>query len=467
MTKKDFLLLIKNHIYRSLRPQTLAVTLCAFLALNIFWQIAGAWIFISRSYLDLDYLLVLAILPFSLTLSFLAALVVFIQEYAMNNALAFHFTDISAFFSSWQFANNLQLSAMIQPHDLILFAAYLITLYLVFKFSRPHISITACVVVMCLGVAADRINGSNYTGKTQTQILPGNIAGSSFLSLATAIRDNLGPPKPASILPPDQQIMSAKVLDQWLLKHPDRSVLFIILESYGLHEDSRINDYLAERVKTPTLQSIYNIKYGTLPFAGATTSAELRHLCNLSANYSTPLQESDTTECLPSRAIKHGLKVIGAHGFSSQMFRRNVWWPYLGLTTNKFADAYQKEGAPFCGSGLYGICDEYILDDLLNETTRQRGFYYQLTLNTHFPVVRVPLTTELKTICADQQAISDNVCAYTGRLGQFFDHLANALAKLKSPPLVLMVGDHAPPFTDQESRRYSGGVTPFFILDPK
>jgi hypothetical protein len=458
----------KKYILHQLafKPSYLLWTSLAFLGLNLFWLAAQEWIFVSRPYINYDYTIALWLTPFSMVAAWVVLLFVYLQEIFISNAMIFNFGSFGKFLQAGVFANELQLFDMIQASDIVMFGCFMGVAWVSFRILNKRTNALSILIVLALSFLGDQLNGSSYLIKSDSQVLPGNVAGSSTLKIVKSVLESQKDPGLAIRLSPHEAILSPDQIISWAQQNPQRSVLFIIVESYGQNKNDDLNNWIQNQILKPDVLQHYRAETGLSLFSGSTTSAELRHLCGLGGNYASIMDSVDMEQCLPNRFRQEGYKTTGVHGFSKFMFRRQDWWPTLGLDRMLFVNEFMEMDAPFCGSGLYGICDEFVIEYLGQEIKKQRGFYYHLTLNTHFPVVRWPLDPELAHIC-DQPDISSQVCFLSKRVGVYFDRLAQVLLSLPEKPLVVMVGDHAPPFSETSSRTYLGDKTPYIILYPK
>jgi len=108
-----------------------------------------------------------------------------------------------------------------------------------------------------------------------------------------------------------------------------------------------------------------------------------------------------------------------------------------------------------------------MLEHALNILSEPNHFVYALSLNTHLPISNVNLPSELLKLCRARQ-VSENVCQLTGQLGRFLAQIRGGLERLPQAPLVIVVGDHSPPFvTKNDRRQFSGVEVPRFILIPR
>jgi hypothetical protein len=122
-----------------------------------------------------------------------------------------------------------------------------------------------------------------------------------------------------------------------------------------------------------------------------------------------------------------------------------------------------------CNEAYPGICDEAILREAALRVDGPGKFVYALTLDTHLPLPFRPGGTEpaLRQLCIIEK-VPETACDMVGRLGEVLSILETQLAALSSTPLVVVVGDHAPPFGDKENREvFDIGQVPVILLQPK
>lgn len=456
--------LIKKHI--TPKPSYILYTLLGFLFLNAFWLIASQWVFVFRPYINYDYGLALLLAPFSIVLCVLALLVVYALELFMINSLIFHFDSPQAFFRSTEFMGELQLQDFLNWQDI-----FLLLLFLAFSIScawflKKRTNGIAAVIVVMLSFAADQLNGSSYLIKRDDQIIGGNIAGSSLLQVYTSFKEKEDTANPVSFIAAHELPVSAEDMTAWADENPEKSVLFIVVESMGANNSSEADLWLLSQLGKNGLAASYDIDYGTTAFKGATTASELRHLCGIEADYTSELTEDITKNCLPKIFAAKGYEVIGTHGFSGNMFRRSKWWPVIGITEPLFVNTFNEMNAPYCGSGLHGTCDEFIVDYLGDRMRAKKGFYYQLTLNMHLPIVKTPVPDDLQAICTDAEMTRES-CMLNAKAGEYLRALSAMIADLPVKPFVYIAGDHAPPFSGKASRQnFSNAETPYFVLRP-
>jgi hypothetical protein len=157
-----------------------------------------------------------------------------------------------------------------------------------------------------------------------------------------------------------------------------------------------------------------------------------------------------------------GFDSVGLHGFSSRMFERHRWWPVLGLSRTLFIEDMAAD-APRCGGAFEGVCDAHLLALAAAELKPQR-LVYALTLNTHLPLATMALPADLQALCEKRQT-SEAVCQLTGQLRQVLDQIATVIARTEGPTMVLVAGDHSPPFLrDSDRQAFSPTDVPSVIL---
>ena len=440
--------------------------LLAFLVLNGFWLVVAQWVFVFRPYLNYDYALALMAAPFSTVLAVLSLLTVCVFELFITNALVFHFDGAVDFFNSVEFAKELDLKDFVNVQDTAFLIAFIILAAVVSRYlkSRTNALSVLCVIILAFG--ADQLNGSSYLFKSDHQIIEGNVGGSSMLKLYASFKERAQDAKPLVFLDHSELPLRADDLMRWAEQHPDKSVLFVIVESFGLNSDEGVRDWLLSELKSEGLEDSYIIESGAAAFVGSTTASEFRHLCGLKGNYSSVVTSEFTEQCLPQLFAQKGYSVAGAHGFSANMFRRRDWWSQLGLQEQLFVDEFNDMDAPYCGSGLYGTCDSFVVEYLGRRIQEAPGFYYQLTLNTHLPIVKTDVPEALRGICRAAEMTSE-ACVLNAKVGQYLRDLSGVVSMLSNKPYVFIVGDHAPPFSATATRRsFSDHETPYMILKP-
>lgn len=270
--------------------------------------------------------------------------------------------------------------------------------------------------------------------------------------------------KPATVLAAvrDPHPLKERVL-QWVRSNPGRGVLFVIAESLGQPTDPELAAWLNAELTT-AIQGASDVEAGSVPFQGSTTAGELRQLCQLKGSY-TYLSREATLSCLPALLQELGLPSVGFHGFSGRMFQRERWWPKLGLQQEMFLETLRAQYQRQCGEAFRGICDADLMEAAARRLSQGPAFVYILTLNTHLPV-SLPQPGSPKALCARRE-VPEKACALTGMHARFLRRVGEYIRAERSVPLVVVVGDHAPPFADADNRHaFVADRVPYWVMTP-
>lgn len=239
-----------------------------------------------------------------------------------------------------------------------------------------------------------------------------------------------------------------------------RKVLVVVAESWGLPQSTHMLEaQLAPlREMTGDGRTLSLLETGSVRAVGATAMGEFRELC---ARLPTKLNLREISrerlgDCLPALLHDRGYRTVGIHGASVSMYDRRYAYPAYGLEQLLFSEQLGDRLPSRCHS-FPGLCD-HELADVVEEQFEAPGpvFVYWLSLNSHLPYDRRDLRRERPQLCRGvlPDAHSEALCTFHQLHVQFFESLADVL---KSPALqgadVLVVGDHAPPFRDRDTRR--------------
>lgn len=236
-------------------------------------------------------------------------------------------------------------------------------------------------------------------------------------------------------------------------KIPDR-LLLIINESWGTNRDPRINEALIKPIINRN-HKLNNFQYGNAEWSGSTVMAELKELCSFRIRKADlRFIESGSESCLPRRLGKAGYVTHAIHGGSSKMYKRDIWYPYIGLSSNTFFES--KQWPAQCKS-FPGACDL----DMQNEITDffmlpGKRFMYWLTLNTHANYNLNDLRKD--AFDCHEMGIDDetSTCRYLKLQAQFFHGLSEIIDNPHMAGVaVRIIGDHPPPIANKsESLKY-------------
>ena len=259
----------------------------------------------------------------------------------------------------------------------------------------------------------------------------------------------------------DESILKKFNFLEWAKTHSDRSVLFVVVESLGLPESRDALGWLNEQIQIGE----YKKEFYEIGFRGATTSGELRSLCGLEGSY-TSINSTLSTECLPFQLKQIGWSTSGYHGFSRRIFDRQSWWPIIGLNQTFFIESPEIASLPKCGNVFRGACDRELLNLAISRAVTPMSFHYVLTLNTHLPVVPVEISPDLFDICTKND-LPESACMHLASLGKILGLIPEKISALTNLPLIIIVGDHAPPFSGLHERNsFKRNLVPGFVLLP-
>jgi len=252
------------------------------------------------------------------------------------------------------------------------------------------------------------------------------------------------------------------------------NLVLILVESWGLSTDQLINKGLAEAYSQQDLLSRYEVHQGTVPFHGSTIDAEGRELCGSGMSFHILIaQRQELQACLPDRLASLGYQSVALHGMRGHVFNRSVWWDRIGFQKRWFRDQLQNEGLPDCVGAYVGTCDAAIAERIEKELEPQGTnptFIYWVTLHSHLPV---PVPSPFKDAfpCPPGPYLSPQspLCSWYGLVANVNHSIVHlATARLGRPTIFVIVGDHAPPFSDPVLRgQFSWAVVPYVLLVPR
>lgn len=227
---------------------------------------------------------------------------------------------------------------------------------------------------------------------------------------------------------------------------PDRIVL-IVVESMGVPRGADLEEAFGP-LATPAVRARYEVRTGTVPFAGATTSGEFRELCGVRMSHAS-VRRYDTPACLPAQLAARGYQSLAMHAYNGALFERREWYPRIGFQQMLFADELNpRKSAPRCGLMFNGPCDASVASLLRAQLSSGGGrrFVYWLTLSSHFPLD--PRAPTSRDACAGLGSAgrTEEACALWSSLWPVVEGVAAIAADTSLPPAwYILVGDHAPP----------------------
>lgn len=440
--------------------------LLAYCLLNLPFWIYGISHFQNRAAFNLDLLLPLVLLPRSRVLGYLTLAIFWGIDALIGLSKIFYFLSPLDFLQSFRFAGNLSWSNYFTLFNVALLLAVLVLL----RFIPPLICKDARRFVIAgsifTGLAAMAVAGGT-TFITSLAILPiGHVAGTPTLSLINVVTKHQDLTV-HSLAANSSVFPHAKIL-AWAKAHPDRSVVYIVVESLGIHNDNRMQQYITAPFKTNFMAKHYSLTEERVPFKGRTTDGELREMCNITGS-TLAINATNGASCLPHQLDEINWISTGLHGFTGDMFLRAQWWPDIGLQHTMFEEEFARSTDDRCGLAFLGICDANLIGKAFEIATKPQNFVYALTLNSHLPIGTGEVPSDLAQLCA----ATDNdpqTCYLSSKLRIVTNSILSSLqaADPAHLPLVMIVGDHAPPFSENSIRRhYSQIDVPGFVLIPK
>jgi hypothetical protein len=322
---------------------------------------------------------------------------------------------------------------------------------------QPGIAITVLLIFV------DAVNGSSALSSRSGLLYPINLAGSPSTTLVMSVI-HTSELQPLRKLRKEDTVQSLVDIPAWAAAHPDRGILFVIVESFGVPTDPTIRAWIQSQWLDPSLRQRFNVRTADVDFKGSTTSAELRSLCMLAGSYRS-VDSAQGSACLPAQLAANGWSTVGIHGFSGRMFDRVNWWPKVGLQTTLFGEAPEFQGVR-CGTAFRGGCDNILITTGV-QSLAPRTFVYLLTLNTHLPIEPLAQGTPTPPTCYSAGSNSE-VCDHVSATTAVLRHLRHTLETVSVAPLVVVVGDHAPPFSNKLSRQaFIQNKVPLAVLVPK
>jgi hypothetical protein len=254
----------------------------------------------------------------------------------------------------------------------------------------------------------------------------------------------------------------------------DPDVVQIVVESWGLPQDAPLRDALVQPYAQADVLAKYQVVEGAVPFAGATIPGESRELCGVSFNFHLlNATSSELKDCLPARLAAAGYDDIALHGLNGNVFSRTEWYRAIGFQEIWFHDRFKQDGLPDCAGPFVGTCDADIaawIGRRLEEDHAHPYFIHWMTLNSHLPVL-VPTALSDGAQCSEALNLEPNstLCSWYQLVANVNRSVAQvATGNLARPTVFVLVGDHAPPFSDPALRaRFSQTDVPYVLLLPR
>lgn len=438
----------------------LVPALVALMLLNVIFQYVAIRFGYKRYFINAEFLV--AILVFGLKYRWFG-LLLFLSAAALEIVLGltgvFHFLDVREALDMMEFAFLARPEYLLGSGGMLALAiaCFWMAGKLIGEFRTCHVVLTLSLLVV--GLTYSQWSVSEESGDFFT---PVNASQKSlvFGSSAYILQDSL------QLNRVKQAVSGDPDIEYHTVRHPsaakltigeiptDQRILFVISEAWGLPRDSKVleEQILALR-KSPNVQ---DLAVQGVHARGATAAGELRELCGLIPSRMNfgKMTPDLVGECLPLKLKAQGYKTVAVHGADSSMYRRSRWYPVLG-----FEEMIFMGDMPPVESNCYsfpGYCDKNIFPVVNNQLKQGKVFVYWLTLNSHIPYDRRDIANYRKNLCNEFAGAheSELLCNYQNLHVQFFEELADLIEdETLQGVKVVVVGDHAPIFYDDETRR--------------
>lgn len=243
-----------------------------------------------------------------------------------------------------------------------------------------------------------------------------------------------------------------------------QNLWLIVVESMGLPTDAVLQRALFEPLLgVDDLNARYEIESGRLTSVGSTIHGELRALCG--GQLAHGLFDDDNRDCLPSRMASAGYSTQAIHANAAAMYGRNIWYRKVGF--QKYSSGDTEPGLTGGAGKRWGTRLDGDTIAWTNSTAFPPGqprFTYLLTVSTHLPAERLPGATEIDGCLAKA---TEHACLHLSNLRLVMTQLAQA-AKARDDTVIVLIGDHPPPFVSPGSRSaFSSTDVPWIKLRPR
>ena len=237
------------------------------------------------------------------------------------------------------------------------------------------------------------------------------------------------------------------------------NLLIVMVEGLGAFSDPEEGEALKSILTQNLPQGQYEIEYGQTYYSGSTTGAAARELCNRWGDYIDYLTGMPADDCLPNQLAAAGYETIAFHGFGTDMFQRDKWYPDIGFQKLEFLDQLEVEQpehfARRCGSVFNGLCDADVGEAVhaaLKAEPETPKFIYWLTLNSHIPFVKNeadPMACRSET----PRIHNKTVCELSNLWSIVFEQVSEIAADPELAPTdILIVGDHHTPLWERAAK---------------
>ena len=237
------------------------------------------------------------------------------------------------------------------------------------------------------------------------------------------------------------------------------NLLIVMVEGLGAFSDPEEGEALKSILTQNLPQGRYEIEYGQTYYSGSTTGAAARELCNRWGDYIDYLTGMPADDCLPNQLAAAGYETIAFHGFGTDMFQRDKWYPDIGFQKLEFLDQLEVEQPEHfvrrCGSVFNGLCDADVGEAVhaaLKAEPETPKFIYWLTLNSHIPFVKNeadPMACRSET----PRIHNKTVCELSNLWSIVFEQVSEIAADPELAPTdILLVDDHHTPLWERAAK---------------
>ncbi len=428
----------------------------------------------ARGIVNIDYLISLFISNKNINISYLVLVSLFDLLILVSGI--YHFTPIS-FLEGYEIALHIDLKyyKLSIIGGILLFFLLIIVCRKISNFAitvkKGRVYFGLALIVMLVVIDASLGSLSYWRGKYNSlapNLINANVATSGLGYLVGEIKMRYFYEESVVAIKPIDSAMKVALNDLGVDEYPEKIIL-IILESFGSINSMPFRESLYSEFEG-SIKVRKSFKTGVIPFFGATTSGEMRELCGVKGDYKIAFNNLDDFHCIPNRLKTLGYSTSAFHYYYRSSFNRNVWWPLVGIDSSYFVDQYVRSSdSVLCGGLFNGGCDKKMIDDLFSSASSINGksFSYGLTLNSHLPTYPTKDIQNIRPISDKNFSnLTESVQLMVDSWRVVFKAVSdNINVRPESNFLVVIVGDHSPPFLKPEDKAvFSLTHVPYIIL---
>jgi hypothetical protein len=238
-------------------------------------------------------------------------------------------------------------------------------------------------------------------------------------------------------------------------------ILSVSVESLGVPLAPARWNLLVRNIRKAMAPNYVLVEARTQPYMGATLSGETRELCGIHFN-TVPFSDRDLRvfhACLPALLQKRGFTTSAWHGGDSWFYNRSNIYQQMGFEQTHFFGDMAPNVSRVCSYLFVAICDADLFKAAMGSFGQsEREFMHIMTIDTHLPISN-------SLVGCDPQSDRQQ-CLYQSMIEQTIDSLGSAVRNSPTQPdLILVTGDHAPPFINGRVRReFRPGAVPWLVF---